>query len=51
MPRGLVDFLPLDAGDFDVERDVDALLALERDCLTDEGFVVTEERYLKSAKV
>ena len=36
--------------DFDVERDVDALLALERDCLTDEGFVVSEERYLLTAR-
>lgn len=36
--------------DFDVERDVDALLALEEDCLTDEGFVVTEERYLLTAR-
>jgi SAM-dependent methyltransferase len=35
---------------FDVERDIDALLALERDCLTDEGFVVTEERYLLTAR-
>lgn len=36
--------------DFDVERDVDALLALERDCLTEEGFVVTEDRYLLTAR-
>jgi hypothetical protein len=36
--------------DFDVERDIDALLALERDCLTDEGFVVTEDRYLITAR-
>jgi SAM-dependent methyltransferase len=36
--------------DFDVERDIDALLALERDCLSDEGFVVTEERYLLTAR-
>jgi SAM-dependent methyltransferase len=36
--------------DFDVERDIDALLALEQDCLTDEGFVVTEERYLLTAR-
>lgn len=35
---------------FDVERDIDALLALERDCLTDEGFVVTEDRYLLTAR-
>ena len=36
--------------DFDLERDIDALLALERDCLTDEGFVVTEDRYLLTAR-
>ncbi len=36
--------------DFDVARDLDALLALERDCLTDEGFVITEERYLLTAR-
>lgn len=36
--------------DFDVERDIDALLALERDCLTDVGFVVTEDRYLLTAR-
>ena len=36
--------------DFDVERDIDALLALEQDCLTDEGFVVTAERYLLTAR-
>ena len=36
--------------DFDVERDIDALLALERDCLSDEGFVVTEDRYLLTAR-
>jgi len=37
--------------DFDVERDIDALLALERDCLTDDGFVVTEDRYLLTARI
>ena len=36
--------------DFDVERDIDALLALEQDCLTDEGFVVTEDRFLLTAR-
>ncbi len=36
--------------DFDVERDIDALLALEEDCLTDEGFVVTQDRYLLTAR-
>ena len=36
--------------DFDVERDIDALLALERDGLTDEGFMVTEDRYLLTAR-
>lgn len=36
--------------DFDVERDIDALLGLEQDCLTDEGFVVTEDRYLLTAR-
>ena len=36
--------------DFDVERDLDALLALEADCLGDEGFVVTEHRYLLTAR-
>lgn len=36
---------------FDVERDVDALLALERDCLTDDGLMVTEDRYLLTARM
>ena len=36
--------------EFDVERDLDALLALEADCLGDEGFVVTEDRYLLTAR-
>ena len=36
--------------DFDVERDIDVLLALEQDCLTDEGFVVTEDRILLTAR-
>jgi SAM-dependent methyltransferase len=36
--------------DFDVERDIDALLALEQDCLTDEGLEVTEHRYLLTAR-
>jgi SAM-dependent methyltransferase len=36
--------------DFDVERDIDALLALEQDCLTDDGFVVTNDRYLLTAR-
>ena len=36
--------------DFDVEREIDALLNLEQDCLTDEGFVVTEDRYLLTAR-
>jgi SAM-dependent methyltransferase len=36
--------------EFDVERDIDALLALEQRCLTDEGFLVTEERYLLTAR-
>jgi hypothetical protein len=31
---------------FDVERDLDALLALERDCTTSEGLVLTEARFL-----
>lgn len=37
--------------DFDVERDIDALLALERDCLADEGFVVTDHRLLLTARI
>lgn len=36
--------------DFDVEHDIDALLALEEDCQTGEGFVVTEDRYLLTAR-
>ncbi len=32
--------------DFDIDRDLDALLAVERDCRTDEGLVLTESRYL-----
>jgi SAM-dependent methyltransferase len=36
--------------DFDVERDIEALLDLEQNCLIDEGFVVTEDRYLLTAR-
>jgi len=36
--------------EFDVERDIDALRALERDCLTDDGFAITEDRYLITAR-
>jgi len=36
--------------DFDVEADLDALLALEADCASDDGFVVTEDRYLIIAR-
>jgi SAM-dependent methyltransferase len=32
--------------DFDVERDIDALLALEADCSTDDGLVMTWSRFL-----
>jgi SAM-dependent methyltransferase len=35
---------------FDLEADLDALLALEADCLRDEEFVVTEDRYLIIAR-
>lgn len=32
--------------DFDVQQDIDALLALEADCATDEGLVMTFSRFL-----
>jgi SAM-dependent methyltransferase len=41
---------PWEIEDFDVERDLDRLLALERECLTEEGFLVTECRYLMVAR-
>lgn len=36
--------------DFDVERDVDALLALEQACSTDQGLVITWSRFLLVAE-
>ena len=41
---------PWEIPDFDVERDLDALLAFESDCLTKDGLVVTECRYLVIAR-
>jgi hypothetical protein len=32
--------------DFDVERDLESLLALEADCSTDDGLVMTWSRFL-----
>ena len=37
---------PWEIPQFDVERDLEALLAFESDCLTGDGLVVTECRYL-----
>ena len=36
--------------DFDVERDIDLLLALEADCSTDDGLVMTFSRFLLVAE-
>ena len=41
---------PWEIPEFEVERDLDALLAFESDCLTDDGLVVTECRYLIDAR-
>jgi SAM-dependent methyltransferase len=37
---------PWEIPDFDLERDLDALLALEADCRTEDGIVLTESRFL-----
>ena len=37
---------PWEIPDFDLERDLDALLALEADCRTADGIVLTESRFL-----
>ncbi len=36
--------------DFDVERDLDALLALEAGCTTDDGLVLTWSQFLLVAE-
>jgi len=41
---------PWEIPDFDLERDLDALLALEMDCGTADGLLVTESRYLIIAR-
>jgi SAM-dependent methyltransferase len=41
---------PWEIPEFDVEADIDALLALDRDCATADGIVVSEGRYLLDAR-
>jgi len=41
---------PWHVPDLDPERDLDALLAMERACTTDDGFVVSECHYLITAR-
>ena len=41
---------PWSIPDFDVEHDLEALLAVEREYGTDDGIVVTESRYLLVAE-
>jgi hypothetical protein len=41
---------PWEIEDFDLDADLDALLALETDCLTEDGVVLTECRYLLTAR-
>jgi len=45
----LLALMPWLIPDFDLERDLDALLALEADCATDQGIVLTESRFLITA--
>lgn len=46
----LLTIAPWTVPEFDVERDLDALLALERDCTKSEGLVLTEARFLIIAR-
>ncbi|MEX2159666.1 MAG: methyltransferase domain-containing protein [Dehalococcoidia bacterium] len=41
---------PWEIPDFDIERDLEALLALEADCSTDDGLVMTWSRFLIVAR-
>lgn len=41
---------PWEIPEFEAKRDLDALLAFESDCLTEDGLVVTECRYLIDAR-
>jgi len=41
---------PWEISDFSVDRDLEELLSLEADCLTQDGLVVTESRYLIVAR-
>jgi len=46
----LLTIAPWTVPEFDVERDLDALLALEQDCTRSEGLVLTEARFLIIAR-
>ncbi len=47
--RGFVTALPWEVPDFDVARDIEALLALENKLRRREGIVLTESRYIIEA--
>lgn len=46
----LICVTPWEIADFDLEADLDALMAIESDCLTEDGLVLTECRYLLTAR-